>query len=150
MDGTYIANEIWSMIHGDPSIPVKVDITGIGVSTRDNLRRLGAKVIPIHFGGKPRDQNRYPNTISEMWFNFAETLEHADLPDDAQLMSDLSSRLYEYDKKGRRIVEQKQKFKERYGRSPDKGDAILLCYYTGANINMSEETRKGLAKRYAT
>ncbi len=149
MDGTYIANEIWSMIHSDPSIPIKVDVTGVGTSTRDNLRRLGAKVVPINFGANARDKNRYPNMISEMWFNFADTLEHVDIPDDAQLMSDLSSRLYEYDKKGRRIVEEKKKFKERYGRSPDKGDAILLCYYTGANINMSDETRKQLAQRYA-
>jgi len=149
MDGTYIANEIWSMIDKDPSIPIKVDITGIGVSTRDNLRRLGGKVVPIHFGGKAKRQDRYPNTISEMWFNFADVLQHADLPDDPQLMSDLSSRLYEYDSKGRRIVEPKKNFKDRYGRSPDKGDALLLCYYTGANINMSDETRKQLAGRYS-
>jgi len=76
-------------------------------------------------------------------------LQHADLPDDPQLMSDLSSRLYEYDSKGRRIVEPKKNFKDRYGRSPDKGDALLLCYYTGANINMSDETRKQLAGRYS-
>ncbi len=149
-NGTQIANEIWTMIDHDPSIPVKVDITGIGTSTRDNLRRLGAKVVAIHFGGKAKRKDRYPNTISEMWFNFGDVLEHADLPDDAELMSDLSSRLYEYDAKGRRVVESKKEFKKRYGRSPDKGDAILLCYYTGANINMSDETRKGLAKRYQT
>jgi hypothetical protein len=44
-------------------------------------------------------------------------------------MTELSGRLYEYDKRGRRKVEEKKKFKARFGRSPDKADALLLTYY---------------------
>ncbi|MGD8567338.1 MAG: phage terminase large subunit [Gammaproteobacteria bacterium] len=148
MDGTYIANEIWSMIKGDPSIAVKVDETGIGTSTRDNLRRLGAKVVPINFGSNAKDTDRYPNIVSEMWFDFQEVLPEIDIPDDIELMADLSDRLYDYDSKGRRIVEKKAKFKDRHGRSPDKGDALLLCFYTKGNIQMSEDIRSALANRY--
>jgi hypothetical protein len=48
-------------------------------------------------------------------------------------MTELSGRLYEYDKRGRRKVESKKAFKERFKKSPDKADALLLAYYTGYN-----------------
>lgn len=149
MDGVYIANEIWSMINRDPSVPVCVDTTGIGTSTRDQLRVLGAKVIPINFAQNAGDQNRYPDVVSEMWFDFNEVLPDIDIPDDPELMSDLASRQYGYDRKNRRQVEPKKEFKKRFNRSPDKGDAMLLCFYTGAHLKMSEETRAQLAKRFA-
>jgi hypothetical protein len=55
-------------------------------------------------------------------------------------MTELSGRLYEYDKRGRRKVESKKLFKERFGRSPDKADAILLAYYNpkrGSSLGVS-------------
>jgi phage terminase large subunit len=146
MNGTFIANEIWSMINADASIPIKVDTTGIGASTRDALIRLGAKVISIHFNGSAVDRDKYPNTISEMWFNFQSILPEIDIPDDSELMSDLSSRLYDYDTKGRRKVESKDNFKERYSRSPDKGDALLLCFYQGG-VDIGNKLRQQMRKR---
>lgn len=149
MDGEYIANEIWHMTGHRPDVPIKLDTTGIGTSTRDNLRRLGAKVIPIHFANKAENTDEYPDVVSEMWFHFNNVLREQipDLPDDPELMSDLSSRLYKYDKAGRRCIESKKDFKVRHLRSPDKGDALLLCFYTAKNI-ISEERRKQLAQRY--
>ena len=149
MDGEYIANEIWQMAGKRPDVPIKLDTTGIGTSARDNLRRLGAKVIPIHFANKAEKANEYPDIVSEMWFNFNEVLKEdmPDIPYDAELMSDLSSRLYKYDSSGRRCIEPKKEFKKRHLRSPDKGDAMLLCFYTAKNI-MSPEIRKQLADRY--
>lgn len=146
MNGEYIANTIWDMIDRDDMVPVKVDVTGIGVSTRDNLLRLGAKVVPVNFGSRAFEKDKYPDTISEMWFNFQNILPNIDIPDDSELMSDLSSRLYDYDSKGRRQVESKKKFKERYSRSPDKGDAMLLCFYKGGAI-LDEKHRQAMAAR---
>lgn len=150
MDGTFIANEIWNMINRRPDIPIKVDTTGIGVSTRDNLRRLGAKVIPLNFADKATKEDEFPNLISEMWFSFNDILPGLDIPDDPELMSDLSSRLYEYDTAtNRRRIEPKKEFKKRFNRSPDKGDALLLCFYESKNIIMSEERQRELQERYS-
>jgi len=149
MDGEYIANEVWHMIHRNPSIPIKLDTTGIGTSARDNLKRLGAKVIPINFGEASTKPDEYPDIISEMWFSFNDILPMLDIPDDAELMSDLSSRLYKYEtSKNRRCIESKKEFKKRFLRSPDKGDAILLCFYEGKNIIISDERKAQLRDRW--
>jgi phage terminase large subunit len=147
MDGEFIANEIWAMIDKRPYVPIKVDVTGIGTSTRDNLRRLGAKVVSVNFGEGALKSDEFPNIVSEMWFNFKDVLPFIDIPDDPELMSDLSSRLYDYDTKGRRCIESKKKFKERFNRSPDKGDAMLLCFYSGRNMTISKESQQELAAR---
>jgi hypothetical protein len=81
-----------------------------------------------------------------MWFNFQSILPQIDIPDDSELMSDLSSRLYDYDTKGRRKVESKDNFKERYSRSPDKGDALLLCFYQGG-VDIGNKLRQQMRKR---
>ena len=88
--------------------------------------------IQVNFGGTAQDEDKYDSAASEMWFEFP--IEEADISNDQQLMNELSGRLYEYDKKGRRMIESKKKFKERYKKSPDKADAILLTYYTAPLI----------------
>lgn len=147
MDGTFIANEIKTMIQGKRNIPIKLDTTGIGVSTRDALRRLELKVIPIHWASNAVKDDQYPDVVSEMMFDLLDVLPDIDIPDDPELMSDLSTRLYGYDKKGRRILESKKKFKERHTRSPDKGDALLLTFYTGMNLIVDDKIRKDLKAR---
>jgi len=147
MDGTFIGNEIGSIIDHRPNVPIKVDTTGIGVSTRDRLRQLGLKVIAIHWANKAVNEDEYPDIVSEMWFEFLKVLPEIDIPDDPELMSDLSGRLYSYDNKGRRKIESKKKFKERHGRSPDKGDALLLTFFTGMNLKIDDQEKKELAER---
>lgn len=122
-----IADYIWNFFDQDPEIPIKIDV-GYNPGVADALQGLGAYVVPINFGGEAMDKDKYPNAITEMWFEFP--IEEADLPDDPDLMVELSTRLYDYDKKGRKIIEQKKEFKKRYGKSPDKADALLLCYYS--------------------
>ncbi len=108
---------------------IKVDDTGVGGGVSDQLLAKGAQVDMINFGGKPKDSDKYPNIISEMWFEFAEQIDEIDLPDDRELLQQLTSRQYKFDSKGRRVVESKDDFKKRYGKSPDKADALLLAFY---------------------
>jgi phage terminase large subunit len=130
-DTQYIANFVWELTRQNPATPIKVDDTGVGGGVTDRLNALGANVIAINFGGIPKNQKKYTSVADEMWFDFP--LDEAQIPDDSQLMEELAGRRYEFDKLGRRIVESKKKFKERFGRSPDKADALLLTYYTGYN-----------------
>lgn len=89
------------------------------------------EVIEIHNGGKPRNNEEYSNTITEMFFVLKERMERGDiiLPNDNELIQDLTGRLYNFDSYGRLVVEKKEKFKERIGRSPGKGDSFLLTVY---------------------
>jgi phage terminase large subunit len=128
-DTVFVANAVWELAGRDGKVVIKVDDTGVGGGVTDNLRRLGANVIPINFGGIPKDTMKYTTVADEMWFELA--IDEIEIPDDPQLMEELSGRRYNYDKIGRRKVEPKDEFRKRFNRSPDKADALLLCYYTG-------------------
>jgi phage terminase large subunit len=130
MDTFDVSNE--AFVFSEDAHEIKVDDTGVGGGVSDNLTHKGRNVQMINFGGSPKDKDKYPNTISEMWFEFRELLqtEEVDLPDDRELLQQLTSRLYKFDVKGRRVIESKEDYKKRYGKSPDKADALLLCYYS--------------------
>ena len=89
------------------------------------------KLEQIYNNGVPRDTEEYVNTITEMFFLLKERLENKQviIPNDNELVQDLTSRAYGFDSNGRLLIEKKDKFKERIGRSPGKGDAFLLCSY---------------------
>ena len=126
-DTVYIANAAWEMAGKDSGVLIKVDDTGVGGGVTDNLRRLGASVAPVNFGGSPSDKNKYTTVADEMWFGFP--IDEISIPDDPKLMEELAGRRYDYDKIGKRKVEPKSEFRKRYGRSPDKADALLLTFY---------------------
>lgn len=116
----------------DKSIPIIVDDTGLGGGLTDWLIERGYHAIGVNFQQQAKDNNRYVNAISEMWFNFASLVDKLSLPYDNILLEDLTNRSEGLrDTRGRRRVESKDKFKERFGRSPDKADALLLaCYHS--------------------
>jgi phage terminase large subunit len=127
-DTVHVANVAWDLAGNNYKVVIKVDDTGLGGGVTDNLRRLGANVVPVNFGGSPRNTQKYTTVADELWFEFP--VSEIQIPNDPQLMEELAGRKYGYDKIGRRKVEPKDEFRKRYGRSPDKADALLLCYYT--------------------
>lgn len=139
------AKEAWAMADYKPYVLIKVDDTGVGGGVTDRLRELGAKVIPICFNGLPNQIDKYTSIADEMWFEFP--IDECDIPCDNELMKQLSGRRYDFDNKGRRKIESKSDFKKRLGYSPDDADALLLCFYQGGHMNMSNELRQQMADR---
>lgn len=122
-----------------------VDDTGVGGGVTDKLKDLGANVIPINFGRKSTNKKKYPDIISEMWFNLASVIDQAGFPNDNELLIELSSRHYKYTPDERRKVESKEEYKKRTGRrSPDLADAVILCFYTKGSMSVSSEAIPGL------
>lgn len=77
------------------------------------------------------EPNMYGNVIGEM-FHYARDLlndESLVMEDDEELIEDLTVREIAFKSDGKIIVEKKEKIKERIGRSPDRGDAWLMCIY---------------------
>lgn len=107
---------------------IKVDDTGVGGGVTDEMKKRGYKVIPINFGGKPNDQDKYPNWISEAWFYLSEIMPEIQLIYDSDLLMELSTRLWKQDTRERRTVESKADYKKRGFRSPDLADAVVICY----------------------
>jgi phage terminase large subunit len=92
--------------------------------------KRGYTVVAINFGGKPKDKDKYPNLISEAWFEFETVLPDIELPMNSDLLMELTTRQWKQDNKGKRAVESKVDYKKRGFRSPDLADACIICYYT--------------------
>jgi len=140
-----VAKEVWSFVKHKKSTTIKIDDTGVGGGVTDRLREFGAKVVPINFGSSAVQKKKYKNLATEMWFELP--IDEIDIPDDDELMDELSERLYDYDKTEAKIIEPKKDFKERYGKSPDKADALILCFFTGKTIQYTPKAKRALAAR---
>jgi len=115
-------------------VKIKVDVTGIGAGVVDELeaKRLhNTEIIPVGFGEKAVDDDKYANKVTEMYFHVLEKLKKNpnQIPDDEELIAQLSTRKYTIDSKDRFKIEPKDKFKKRTGQSPDRADAFVLSYY---------------------
>lgn len=127
---TEVCDRLEIFANHDKSVLIKVDDTGVGGGVTDEMIRRGYNVMPINFGQKPNDPDKYPNLISEAWFYMATIMDELQLSMDNDLLMELSNRQWVMDNKGRRGVEGKDSYKKRGFRSPDKADATILCFYT--------------------
>jgi hypothetical protein len=124
---------------GDENAPVFVDVIGIGSSVYDHLKVLGGvRATPVNVAVASRAKDKtgrygFANLRSEILWKFREALdpnsgEDIALPPDTELRNDL--RAAKFSIVGGKIkVENKDDIRERIGRSPDKGDAVLLAWY---------------------
>lgn len=136
---------------GVTSLHIRVD-AGYGSGVIDGLR-INAElkeafedyqVYEVHFGGGAYNKRDYDNVITEMYFEAAESLKGISLilPPD-QLEIDLTEREYKFinrQGKTRKILEPKEDFKKRTGRSPDDGDGLVMAVapdYCFNNVTIS-------------
>lgn len=102
---------------------------GNGTGVIDRLRQLGIQVVEVPFGSRALDPDHFVNRRAEMWWKMGEWLKGGGaIPPDPVLQSDLSAPTYGYNAQGRRLLESKDKIKERIGRSPDLADALALTF----------------------
>ena len=127
---TEVVDKIIAMAGADKTILIKVDDTGVGGGVTDELKKQGYNVLPINFGSRATDPDKYTNIISEAWFYMQGIMNELQLTMDNDLLMELSNRAWKMDSKGRRAVESKDDYKKRGYRSPDKADATILCFYT--------------------
>ena len=127
------------------SIPVKVDDGGVGGGVVDKLREMKKehpdlygwmKIFPVHFGATIKHKY-YADTTTYMMSVVRDLISTVDedgnekevelvLPNDNDLVAQLSIRKYEFAANGKQRVESKTKMKERDLPSPDEADCILL------------------------
>lgn len=88
------------------------------------------------------NQLRFANIRTEAYWTLREALDPTQpggatmaLPDDKELLADLTAPTFETKAgKGGMVIhlEPKDKLVKRLGRSPDKGDAVVMCWWAGA------------------
>lgn len=107
---------------------------GAGADIVDRLYELGYKkqVKSVHFGSTPLNPEKYTNKRNEIWQELATWLVDESLPvtipDDDELQADLCASPFSYDNKDRKVLWRKDRIKQKYGFSPDYGDAAALTF----------------------
>lgn len=127
---TEVCDLLVNFIGADKDVLIKIDDTGVGGGVTDEMIARGYNVIPINFGAKASNPDKYPNLISEAWFYLQSIIDQISIVNDKDLLVELSNREWKMDSKGRRGVESKDDYKKRGFRSPDLADATILCFYT--------------------
>lgn len=128
----YISDELEIFVAYNKEMKIKVDDTGVGGGITDIMQRRKYKIVPVNFQQKANDPDKYPNAISEMWFETAKIIHEIACPEFDRLKKELVNRKHKpLDSKGRRIIESKEDYKKRGFRSPDMADSFLLCFYDG-------------------
>ncbi|HET7153363.1 MAG TPA: terminase [Candidatus Kapabacteria bacterium] len=131
--------------NGTPNnVPIAIDMIGYGVSAYDVLKGKGLPVRGINFAdaSNKRDKSKhygFLNVRAECYWKLREALdpegdEKIALPDDPELVADLTAARWEPTVRGIKI-EPKEEIKKRLGRSPDKGDAVTLCWKAARGNN---------------
>lgn len=104
------------------------------------------------------NQLRFANVRTAAYWRFREALDPYTaegspiaLPNDRELLADLTAPSFETKSgKGGMVIhlEPKDKLVKRLGRSPDKGDAVVMAWWSGAKaVTDLQEWRKGLGNR---
>jgi len=150
--------ELVSKYHFKDKIPVKVDDGGVGGGVVDKLRELKRnnpslygwlEVIPVNFGTRIQHKYYHDSTtymmsivrdlISSVDDNGKPKPVELILPNDNDLIAQLSTRKYAFNANGKQIVESKENYKERNGgTSPDEADCIMLVCLP---VNMKKEKK---------
>lgn len=121
-----------------PSAVFVVDVIGVGAGVVDGLREWNAPTVAFVANGRTDQKDRtgsfgFDSQRSAAWWTLRELLDPAygptlALPPDPELMGDLTAPTWEVIGGGKIKVEPKDKFKARLGRSPDKGDAVVMAF----------------------
>lgn len=128
---------------GDENAIIGLDVIGIGSSVYDQLKVLdGIRCRPVNVGAASKEKDKsqrysFFNLRSQIIWKFREALDpnsgqEIALPPDTQLRNDLRMARYTI-VSGKIKVELKQDIKDRIGRSPDRGDAVLLAWYAATS-----------------
>lgn len=128
LDSMAVADTVARHAAKDKPDAIFVD-AGRGEGVIDRLRQLGFTVTEVPFGGSASDSDHYVNRRVEMWDEMRKWLQQGGaIPPDVILQSDLCAPTYGFNPAGKKLLEPKEKIKERLGRSVDYADALALTF----------------------
>lgn len=154
-DGKKAAQVIINEIKSNETPVINIDAIGVGSSPVDILNETKHTVNAVNVASAAKYHDplakkdvyytdksglyKFRNLRSYLYWKLREMLEPGSgfeiaLPDDNELKQDLSAAKFTISTSGIQ-VESKDQIKDRIGRSPDSGDAVLLAFYETYNIN---------------
>lgn len=132
------------LIEDRPEI-LGVDVIGIGAGVYDRLDEVKEDladgyeiyIVPVNVGESPsseENKRKYSNLRAEIYWHLREQFRPEDgkskisIPNDPELKKELSEIRYKIGSERTIKIEDKEDMKKRLGRSPDKADAVALCF----------------------
>lgn len=128
--------------HSKIHCTINVDDTGVGGGVTDRLNEVvyeegyNITVNACNNGERANDSEAYDDWGSESWAVIKELLEDIEIPNDDELVAQLTSRKYHITSKGKIKLERKEDMKKRGLPSPDRADGLVLAF---ANTEIEEE-----------
>ena len=119
--------------HVNQTVPMIMDIIGVGAGVYDRLREQGLNVYPFTASERAYEPERFLNRRAEVYWNFREALEEStdeegidlDVLDD-DLASQLQTIKWFTNSKGQIYIESKDDMAKRGLPSPDRADACVI------------------------
>ena len=139
------------------TVRVKIDTIGVGWGVVGILQRyrdegkFQADIVPVNVSETAGDPEKFDKVRAEMWWNLRKLIQPTRreqplvdgvtvqvyeytgpvrLDIDTRTLAQLTAPMYRPDSSGRVTIEKKKEIKKRTGgRSPDRGEAILLAFY---------------------
>ncbi len=109
-----------------------IDLGYIGAGVYDRIKEqgLGRGMVGVNFGGAADDPVKYKNKRAEIWDRAKQWLHegNCDIPDDTELIADLTGPLYGATSDERLVLESKKDMKRRGLASTDNADALCLTF----------------------
>lgn len=128
-----------------------VDDTGVGGGVTDICRENNLPTRGLNFGEKARESEKFFNLKAEIFWNLAQEFRNGtiSIPNDPILISQLTSIKFSYTSKEQIKIEGKDEMKKRGLKSPDRADALVICYMAGrgSGTRLQQETDKGSVTR---
>jgi hypothetical protein len=156
-DGSAVAAAVVALRRDLCAVVVDVD-GGWGGDTVSRLKDNGIPVVGFRGAGRSNAKTRdrqlgFYNKRAEAWWRMREELDPGQdggsmlaLPPDASVKADLAAPRWELTARGIKI-EDKNQIRKRLGRSPDEGDAIVMCLSEGGRAAAAELRRRQRAAR---
>ncbi len=132
-DTQIIGSKVQEAVDREKPDAVVVDGDGIGGAVYDYLKARGydrkTVLVEFHGGATPTDPHKYLNRRAEIWGDMKDWLTGGQIPDEAEIETDLTGPDYGYHpSKGCLVLESKDEMKARGVDSPDLGDALAMTF----------------------
>lgn len=133
LDVVQVAHLVAAVIVEKKPARVCIDVGGLGAGVFDILQADGFAeiVMPVNFGERAENPERFVNRRAEMWARVKQWLISplpVKLPKIDGLLEDLITPLKMFDSLGRLQLEPKANIKKRLGHSTDVADALALTF----------------------
>lgn len=121
-----IAEQVNFFLTAGHHVLVAIDDGGVGGGVIDRLRSLGYEVDEVQFGSRALDPRKYVQRRSELWGLMKDWLAVGAIPDDQELLDDLTGPEYGFTNTEHIQLERKADMKARGLSSPDVADALAI------------------------